>query len=67
MKFNHRTEPFAKNGASLSPELLILLASPYGLELEPALYRIPTLKWGMIPGAAPGGGMEDFAPAHFPV
>ncbi len=27
----------------LSPGLLILLASPDGLELEPALYRIPTL------------------------
>ena len=43
MKFNHRTEPFAKNGATLSPGLLILLASPDGLELEPALYCIPTL------------------------
>jgi len=43
MKFNRRTEPFAKNGATLSPGLLILLASPDGLELEPALYCIPTL------------------------
>jgi len=43
------------------------LASPDGLELEPALYRIPTLWWGLIPGTAPGRGKKDFTAAHVPV
>ncbi len=50
--------------SALSPGLLIVLASPDGLELEPALYLIPTLL-GDLGGPPPATGRKILLPLIF--